>query len=156
MRKIKMRFKTRFDRWMVAMYAVIGLIFCSLPVLLYFPLKAQGLPIWLPFFFPVLFVLLLSLHLPQYYEFREGSLYIRQGWRKVQLPYSAILELRVWNSGLSAPVLSTHRLVVATSPGMEYVIAVDQQEQFLSEIERRSPQLERCSSGLRARCRLSV
>jgi hypothetical protein len=146
-----MRFETRYDTWLVTLLAAVGLILFGLPLALYSTLAAHGLPIWPLLPGPAIFVLVLFATLPQYYEVREEGLYIRQGWKKTLLSYSAICELRVWNSALSAAVFSTHRLMVTAVPGGQFVIAVAEQERFLAEIARRSPQLEESSSGLKAR-----
>jgi len=146
-----MRFKTRYDTWLVTLLAAIGLILLGLPLALYSTLAAHGQPIWPLLPGPVIYLLVFSATLPQYYEVREEGLYIRQGWKGTLLPYPAISEVRVWNSALSAAVFSTHRLKVTAAPGGSFVIAVAEQERFLSEIARRSPQLEQSSSGLKGR-----
>jgi hypothetical protein len=59
--------------------------------------------------------------------------------------------LRIWNSALSAAVFSTHRLMITAVPGGQFVIAVAEQERFMAEIARRSPQLEQGTAGLKGR-----
>jgi len=144
-----MRFETRYDRWLLAVLAAVALVLFLLPMALYSTLAARSQPLWPVLVGPAIFVLAMSMTLPQYYEVREEGLFIRQGWRRVLLPYSTISELRIWNSILSAPVLSTHRLMVTAAPGGRFVIAVGEQERFLADVARRSPQLEQCPSGLR-------
>ncbi len=144
-----MRFKTRYDTWLVTLLAAVGLILLGLPLALYPTLAAHGQPIWPLIPGPAIYFLVLFATLPQYYEVREEGLYIRRGWKKTLLSYPAICELRVWNSALSAPVFSTHRLMVTAVPGGQFVIAVAEQERFLAEIAHRAPQLEQSSSGLK-------
>ena len=146
-----MRFKTRYDKWLVTILGAIGLILFGLLVAVLPVLAMHGQAFWPLLAGPVIYLLVLSATLPQYYEVREEGLYIRQGWRKTLLFYPAISEVRVWNSALSAAVFSTHRLKVTAAPGGSFVIAVAEQERFLSEIARRSPQLEQSSSGLEGR-----
>jgi hypothetical protein len=146
-----MRFETRYDIWLVTVLGAIGLILLGLLVVVSPVLAWHGQPFWPLLPGPVIYVLVLSATLPQYYEVREDGLYIRQGWKKTLLSYPALCELRVWDSALSAAVFSTHRLMVTAVPGGQFVIAVAEQERFLAEIARRSPQLEQGSSGLKGR-----
>jgi hypothetical protein len=146
-----MRFETRYDKWLVGVLIATGLILFGLPVALYSNLAARGQVAWTLFFGPVIFVFALSVTLPQYYELREDGLFIRQGWKKALLPYSALCELSTADSVLSAPVFSTHRLLVTAVPGGQFLIAVAEQERFLAEVARRTPQLEQWPSGLKSR-----
>jgi hypothetical protein len=145
-----MRFETRYDKWLVGVLVAIGLILFSVPVLLHFQLAQHGPPIWIFFFGPVIYFIAISATLPQYYEVREEGLFIRQGWHKALLPYSALCELSAADGVLSAPVFSTHRLEVSAAPGGQFLIAVAEQERFLAEVARRAPQLERWPSGLKS------
>jgi hypothetical protein len=146
-----MRFETRYDRWLVAVLIVIGLLLFGFPLALFPVLASHGQPIWPLLPGPVIYLLALSATLPQYYVLREEDLYIRQGWKKALIPYSALCELKAMNSALSAPVFSMHRLLVTAVPGGQFIIAVAEQERFLAEILRRAPQLEQGSSGLMTR-----
>jgi len=148
---MQMRFETRYDTWLVAVLGAVGLILLGLPLALYSTLAAHGQPIWPLIPGPVIYLLVLSATLPQYYEVREEGLFIRQGWKKTRLAYPAICELRIWNSALSAAVFSTHRLMITAVPGGQFVIAVAEQERFMAEIARRSPQLEQGTAGLKGR-----
>ena len=144
-----MRFETRYDKWLVGVLIGTGLILLGLPILCYLQHAEHGPPIWIFFFGPVIYVIAFSATLPQYYEVREEGLFIRQGWYKALLPYSALCELCAADGVLSAPVFSTHRLQVSAVPGGLFLIAVAEQEQFLAEVARRAPQLEKWPSGLR-------
>jgi hypothetical protein len=146
-----MRFETRYDKWLAGVLIAIGLLLFGLPVALHSHLAAHGQPIWPLLPGPAIYLLALSVTLPQYYELREEGLYIRQGWRKTLLPYSALCELCTADSVLSAPVFSTHRLQVTAVPGGLFLIAVAEQERFLAEVARRAPQLEQWPSGLKSR-----
>jgi hypothetical protein len=146
-----MRFETRYDKWLAGVLIAVGLIVFGQPVAaLYFSHTGHGQPIW-PLFLPgpAIYLLVLSATLPQYYELREEGLFIRQGWKKALLAYSALCEVYTVNSVLSAPVFSTHRLQVTAAPGGQFLIAVAEQERFLAEVARRAPQLEQWPSGLR-------
>jgi hypothetical protein len=146
-----MRFETRYDKWLAGVLIGIGLLLFGLPVALHSLLAVHGQPIWPLLPGPVIYLLALSVTLPQYYELREEGLYIRQGWKKALLPYSALCELCAADSVLSAPVFSTHRLQVTAVPGGLFLIAVAEQERFLAEVARRAPQLEQWPSGLKSR-----
>jgi hypothetical protein len=150
-RGAQMRFETRYDKWLVGVLIATGSILFGLPVGLYFNPATHGHPVWLFLFGPVIFVLALSVTLPQYYELREEGLFIRQGWKKALLAYSALGELSTADSVLSAPVFSTHRLLVTAVPGGQFLIAVADQKRFLAEVARHAPQLEQWPSGLKAR-----
>ncbi|HEY1257008.1 MAG TPA: hypothetical protein VGF01_19740 [Terracidiphilus sp.] len=144
-----MRFETRYDNWLVGVLILAGLILFGVPVTLYSNL-AVAVPIWILFIGPVIFVIALSATLPQYYEVREDGLFIRQGWNKALLAYSSLRELNTLKSVLSAPVFSTHRLLVTAVPGGQFLIAVAEQDRFLTEVAHRAPQLEQGPSGLKA------
>jgi hypothetical protein len=146
-----MRFETRYDKWIVGVLIAAGLILFGLPLALYSNLMAHGQPVWTLFFGPVIFCIVLAGTLPQYYELREDGLFIRRGWKKALLPYSDLRELSTVNSTLSAPVFSTHRLLVTAAHGGRFMIAVAEQERFLAEVARRAPQLEEGPSGLKTR-----
>lgn len=85
--------------------------------------------------------------LPRYYEVRTEGLFIRQGWRKVLIPYAALVRLQAVSDATSAGVFSTDRLLVTTREGRCYVIAPAEQKQFLDEVSHRTI-LERRASGL--------
>jgi len=144
-----MRFETRYDTWLVAVLIAVGLLLFGIPLAGYSVLASRGQPVWPLLPAPAIFLLALSATLPQYYELREESLYIRQGWKKALIPYPALCSLSTMNSALSAPVFSTHRLLVTAVPGGQFLIAVAEQERFLAEVARRTPQMEQWPSGLR-------
>jgi hypothetical protein len=141
-----MRFETRYDKWLTGLLISVGVISIGVP----FDLAAHGQLMWVLFLWPVIFFFAISAALPQYYEVRENGLFIRQGWKKALLPYSAISELRIWHSALSAAVFSTHRLVI-TATSEKFVIAVAEQERFLTEVANRAPHLDQSPSGLKSR-----
>jgi hypothetical protein len=144
-----MRFETRYDKWLTGVLIAIGLILFGLPIAIYSHHAVNGPPVWIFFFGPVIFLFSLSATLPQYYELREDGLFIRQGWKKALLSYSDLCELSTMNSALSAPVFSTHRLLVTAVPGGQFLIAIAEQERFMAEVALRAPQLEQWPSGLR-------
>ena len=140
-----MRFQTRYDTWLVVVLVAIGLVLLGVPAAVY----SQGEPIWLFLIGPVVYAFALLAAVPQYYEVREEGLFIRQGWRKVLLPYSELCQLSSLTSWLSAPVLSTHRLLVTAAHGGQHLIAVADEQQFLAEVAQHAPQLEQSGAGLR-------
>ncbi len=146
-----MRFETRYDKWLVAVLIAAGLIAFGVPLALYFTQAAGGGQLWVFFFAPLVLLLVVSLTYPQYYELRDQDLFIRQGWKKVVLPYRGLRELRAETGFLSAPVFSTRRIYVTAVPGGEFILALAEEDRFLSEVQRRAPQLERVNSGLKSR-----
>jgi hypothetical protein len=126
-----MRFATRFDRWLVVLLVIAALVSCgAIPYLL---------PVWLA---------VLSMTLPQYYEVRDNGLFIRQGWRKILIPYASLIELQSVTNSMSAAVFSSQRILIVTREGRRILIAVAEDDRFLEEVSRRAPQLERKAFGL--------
>ena len=136
-----MHFKTRFDTWLVAVVIAAVAAGCGASIIVLGLASQHGGPFW--FFAPVpvaLAIAALSSSLPQYYEVRAEGLLIRQGWRKALLPYKSVRAVRSFSSKLSAPVFSTHRLEIVDDRGGGFVIAVAEEQWFLDELMRRSPQ----------------
>ncbi len=137
-----MRFATRFDRWLVALSG------CCLsawppPQVRSSADRDAGSPsgsrlatVFLPW---VIWAIVLPCMLPQYYEVRESGLFIRQGWRKILIPYGSLSELRSVSDSRSAAVFSTQRILVGTAEGKRYIIAVAEEERFRTEVYKRLP-----------------
>jgi hypothetical protein len=144
-----MRFATRYDRWLVALLVLAGSASCVvLPwVRFYAPSDHPGPP-WMAFIAWPIWILALAATLPQYYELRDDALFIRQGWRRILAPYGALLEVQSVTSAMSAAVFSTQRLLVVSNDGRQILIAVADEDRFMSELARRAPQLERKAFGL--------
>jgi hypothetical protein len=143
-----MRFQAKFDTWIVASLILAALVTVVLPLAAMIAAGAHRPPplavvIW------VLWAVALASTLPQYYEVREDGLFIRQGWRRILVPYASLVEVRRASDTRSAAVWSTHRVLVAVQTGRPYIIAPAEQKRFLDEIAKRAPQLERRGSGLR-------
>ena len=143
-----MRFETKFDRWVVSIVVLGVVVGCAIPVVLMLLLPVREPLFGLLPFVPLVPLAALASSLPQYYEVREDGLFIRQGWRKVLLPYASLRELRRERNFFSAPVFSTDRIFLSTNIGKKLVIAVDDDERFLTEVKRRAPNLEKRSWGL--------
>lgn len=144
-----MRFETRYDRWLVALLALTAVVTCvALPVVLVHASGSHPGLVWLRFIPLLLWLIVLPCALPQYYEVRENGLFLRQGWRRISIPYASLAELQSMSDSRSAGVFSTQRLFVATSEGNRFIIAVAEEERFLAEIARRCPQLEHKPFGL--------
>ena len=139
-----MRFETRFDRWLVVVLAFGFLCSCVLIPLLHFtgtgPLAA---PLWLVFLPWVAWLAVLAATLPQYYMVLPEGLFLRQGWRRIPIPYDSLIELSSTSDARSAGVFSTQRIDVVTRENRRYIIAVAREEEFLAEVARRCPQLQR-------------
>ena len=145
-----MRFKTRYDAWLVAVLSAVALEMLVMPCAFYFTNVVQGAQMWLFLVGPVIMAFVLSLTLPQYYELRDDGMFIRQGWRRALLSYDGLRELRAETGVLSAPVFSTHRIYVTAASAGGWVIAVAEEEKFLAEVRRRAPQLQRGSGEFNA------
>jgi hypothetical protein len=143
-----MRFETKYDRWIVAV--MIGGVALSLvlPAELFF--KAAGPhrpPLWCVVLPWLIWAGVLLSMLPQYYDVRMEGLFIRQGWRKILIPYASLVGIQAVSDARSAGVFSTDRLLVTTREGKCYVIAVAGQRQFLDEVSYKTL-LERRDSGI--------
>ena len=148
-----MRFETKFDRWLVIVLAFTACVTFSVPASLLLKPGPHPTPqIVAGCFVPVIWLIVLSATLPQYYEVRADGLFIRQGWRKSLIPYASLVEVQAVSDSRSAAVFSTDRILIATGNGKRFVIAVadgeNDAESFFSELAQRSPQLERRAAGL--------
>jgi len=143
-----MRFETKYDLWIVAV--MIGGVALSLvaPAVLFFTAAGpHRLPLWFAVLPWLIWAGVLPCMLPQYYEVRTEGLFIRQGWRKILIPYAALVGIQAVSDARSAGVFSTDRLLVTTREGKCYVIAVAEQRQFLDEVSQKTL-LERRGSGI--------
>jgi len=143
------RFETRFDRWLVVLVVLASIVTCvGLPLLAFLKPGGHAPPVWVPILPPVLWLIVLSSTLPQYYEVREDGLFIRQGWRKIFIAYPALAGIESTTDTRSSVVFSSDRLLVSTRDGKRYLIAVVEDDRFISEIGRRSPHLAPREFGL--------
>ena len=90
----------------------------------------------------------LSGTLPQYYEVGSDVLYLRQGWRKIRIPWASLVQLHSYSDSQSAGVFSTDRILVVTTQGKRYLIAVAEEEHFLDAVLASCPNLQRTAFGL--------
>lgn len=144
-----MRFATKVDRWLYWLLLLTAILTCVvLPGIILFVPGASPVS-RVVVFLPVLAWLIVPLcAFPQYYELREDGLFLRQGLRKNLVPYPSLSEVRSVSNSLSAPVFSTERLTIDTREGRQFLIAVAEENRFLDELSRRTPQLERTAFGL--------
>jgi hypothetical protein len=139
-----MRFQTKFDSWLVAVLFLSAFISCFVvPATLFRTPAPKWFPILLTVFCWTIWLLALSCTLPQYYEIREDGLFIRQGWKKLLIPYPSLTEVETWRSFLSAAVFSADRIVVTAGAYKCFVIAVVEKERFFAELSNQCPQLEK-------------
>lgn len=137
-----MRFKTRFDKWLVVALIAGAVAGCGGSVIVLILAEGHGGVFWLLAPVPLgLVAAAISSSLPQYYDIEAEGVLIRQGWRKAVLPYGSLRAVRQFSSSLSAPVFSTHRVEIVDDKGAGFVIAVADEEEFLIELKRRSPRL---------------
>jgi hypothetical protein len=143
-----MRFQTKFDSWLVAVLFLSAGISCFVvPAVFFHTLGANWFPILLTIFCWTIWLLALSSTLPQYYEIREDGLFIRQGWKKILIPYPSLTDVKTWRSHLSAPVFSADRILVSAGAYKSFVIAVVEKEDFFAELSTRCPQMEKKNTG---------
>jgi hypothetical protein len=144
-----MRFETKFDRWLVIVLVFTACVTFSVPASLLLTPGPHPTPQTLAAcFVPVLWLVVLSGTLPQYYEVRADGLFIRQGWKKSLIPYASLLEVTPQSDSRSAAVFSIDRILIVTRNGKRLVIAVAEDDRFFSELAKRCPQLERRAFGL--------
>lgn len=78
--------------------------------------------------------------LPLYYELQEGGLLVSQGKRKTIIPYASVEKLLPISPRMR--VFEENRFVLLHS-GKSFELSVQEKEQFLDELSKRCPQLER-------------
>jgi hypothetical protein len=144
-----MRFATKFDRgivWLLLPAAVFtGVV---LPILRLLHIGAHPAPLPIALFPIPIWLFALAATLPQYYEVRGDGLFIRQGWRRVLVPYPSLAELKGGFDSRSAGVYSMDRVVIVTRENRRYIIAPADQQGFLDAVAQCTPHLERRGSGL--------
>jgi len=113
----------------------------------FYLMGANLFSILLTIFCWTIWLLPLSFTLPQYYEIRDDGLFIRQGWKKVLIPYPSLTEVKTWRSFLSSAVFSTDRITVSAGAYKSFVIAVVEKERFFAELSTRCPQMEKKNTG---------
>jgi hypothetical protein len=97
---------------------------------------------------PPIWLIVLAAMLPQYDEVREDVLFLRQGWRRILIPYTSLIGIQARSDSMSVPVFSTDRLLIVIRGGKRFLIAVAERERFLAEVSQPCPQLERRTQGL--------
>ncbi|HTA46240.1 MAG TPA: PH domain-containing protein [Bryobacteraceae bacterium] len=144
-----MRFKTKFDRWIVIVLTLTSVLTCIvLPLIRLLVPGSQPVPLPAVFLPVVIWLIVLPNTLPQYYDLREDGLFIRQGWRKSLIPYSSIAEVQSMTDTRSAAVFSADRIHIVTQNGKRFIIAVAEEERFFDELAKRCTQLDRKPFGL--------
>ena len=138
-----MRFATKYDWWIVLGLCVAP-AFSSVAVFRQKPHWDAGGAITIF----MLWLAAMSACWPQYYRTRGDAFFIRQGWRKITIPYAQLTAVMASSDARSAAVFSTDRVLVETSAGKRYIIAPADQPGFFAEIAARAPQLEPCAGGL--------
>jgi hypothetical protein len=143
------RFKTKFDWWIVAV--LIGGAFASLVLPQIAPQTGpyhHPAPGWVKLAVWLLWIVVLACMLPQYYDVGADGLLIRQGWRRAVIPYADLVELQATTDSRSAAVFSMDRMLVSTRDSHTYIIAPADQGGFLDAVAQRCPQLQRRGFGL--------
>jgi hypothetical protein len=143
-----MRFATKFDRWLVILLIGAAVLTVPLPIWGFLTNPAATGSLWRAILVPLVWLVFLPCTLPQYYEVRSDCLFIRQGWRKIMLPYASLVALQPVTEYSSAPVFSTGRLVVTTRENTWFVIAPALQREFIEAVAARCPHLEHKDFGL--------
>lgn len=134
-----MRFATKFDAWLAALLFVSA--FSPIVALVVFPVGVR----WVPLLFCLV---ILATMLPQYYEVRTEGLFIRQGFRKILIPWLELAEMTPTTDGRSAAVFSMDRILVSTSRGKRYLIAAADRAGLIHACAERCPQLVRKAGGI--------
>ena len=121
-----MRFKTKFDRWIVLVLVITAALTCVvLPRIRLLVPGSQPVPlpaVFMPF---AIWLIVLPNTLPQL------------------LPYSSIVEVQPTTDTRSAAVFSADRIFVMTQIGKRFILAVVEEERSLEELARRCPQQDR-------------
>ena len=145
-----MRFQARLCWWRALLPALLlGLVIWQVS------LGAYHYRNWTLFFAILPWVATLPNTWPQYAEFRDDGLFLRSGFRKALMPYPALQAIRrttyapavgYWFS--TEPV---HVIGVIGADRRVFSVAIAEEVDFLTEVLRRCPQLERWSFNLRRR-----
>lgn len=144
-----MRFATKYDRWVVAGVAAAPVVAGIAWIRMLVGIANQREPAWIAGGAMLVWLCAMASCWPQYYEVRGDSLFIRQGWRRITIPYAELTAVVASSDAHSAGVFSVDRVLIETSPGNRYIIAPADQAGFFEAIAARAPQLERSAGGLR-------
>lgn len=142
-----MRFKTKFDRWIVCLLISL-MVFAIAPIAFLVLTGSRSVPLVLVLTPAVLGLYVLANGLPQYYEIRADGLFIRQGWRKRLFPYEAIVRCEATLHAQAGPIFSRDQIVIVTGDGQRMIIAPAEQERFLRELREHCPRLEQKAYGI--------
>jgi hypothetical protein len=144
-----MRFKTKYDLWLVVVLIFVAILTCvAIPAVRFHDFGVTGLLSVFSLLTWAIWLIVIPCTLPQYYEVREDGLFIRQGWKRTLLAYASLTELQTMRDWSSAAVYSADRILIVTDAGKRFLIAVTEEGRFLSEVSKRCPQFEQRGFGL--------
>jgi hypothetical protein len=108
---------------------------------------------WACLLYGLLLAACLPLSLPQYAEFRQDGLFLRRGWRSFHIPYATLIAVR---RATTAPfqigyLFSSEPIRLVAQDKKAFSFSVAEDADFLTEVMKRCPQLERWDFGLRRR-----
>ena len=88
-------------------------------------------------------LMMILVMLPQYYEVREDDLFLCLRWRRRLIPYVTVAELvDVRNrKGIDSLRAEVNVVRVTTTTGNTYTFGVEEKDRFLSEVLKRCPQV---------------
>lgn len=130
-----MKFRSKFDKWIVVTMIVAGLAIIWAAV----GLISRGLIV--PGVMTVCFVIVIAASVfPTYYECLPERLVIHSGWVRWSIPYSQIIDVKPSDSLRSSPALSTDRYEVCYSKGKRVrtvLISPEDADKFIEELKSR-------------------
>lgn len=134
-----MRYRCKIDWW-------IGVSFVSgLVIPLWFAVAENSLPHYA--IFAGNCIVIFGFCFPQRYETTETHLVVRAGLRTIRIPYSEMTTVRPSSDSRSALALSLDRVLIEYQSSA-VMIAPENQDAFLADVQARAPQLSKRGGDL--------
>ncbi|HPT25949.1 MAG TPA: PH domain-containing protein [Bryobacteraceae bacterium] len=132
----------KIDRWLAILLGIAALLTFIVPsVNLVKALMRHDAPSLHAVFCVAAWIVALAASLPQYYVLEDEGVLVRQGWRKVFIPYPLLQAAKSVHQSWSAAVYSVDRILLTTCDGHEHLIAPKDGPGFMRELMSRSPHI---------------
>lgn len=135
-----MKFKGKIAIWFYAVFLLSALFTLSTAVKAFMDGNMTAMFLDLTVFI-VLALLCVPILLNNYVELKNDLLFIRFGFIRLEIPYQEIVSLTKTNNPLSSLAASFDRIEIKRSKKGSVMIAIEDKEQFLSEMQKLSPNI---------------